>query len=280
LGGPAEYLIEVSDLAGLERVAEARHSLRLPVLVLGRGSNLVVSDRGFPGVVLHLGGSFNQIAIDGEVVAGAAVSLPQLGRSAVRSGRLGLEFMVGIPGSVGGGIRQNAGCFGCEMIDVLESVELFDLETGKIANRRPDSLELGYRCSNVRPTDVVVSASFRTQAGSPAVGERRMREITNWRRLHQPGGSLNAGSVFKNPPNDAAGRIIDSLGLKGLRSGGASVSQRHANFFVADPAATAGDVYQLVRMVQQRVEESVGLRLEPEIQFVGPFDEEEADGRG
>jgi UDP-N-acetylmuramate dehydrogenase len=188
--------------------------------------------------------------------------------------------MVGIPGSVGGGIRQNAGCFGCEMVDVLESVDVFDLEAGELARRLPDSLELGYRHSNLHPTDVVVSASFHTQAGSRATGERRIREITSWRRLHQPGGSLNAGSFYNKPPDVAAAPNIDSLGLKGLRSGGASVSERHANFFVADQGATAGDVYRLVRMVRQRVEEALGVRLEPEIQFVGPFDEEVTDGRG
>jgi UDP-N-acetylmuramate dehydrogenase len=139
--------------------------------------------------------------------------------------------------------------------------------------RRLDAaaLELSYRHSNVVDTDVVVSADFAFRPGPPVVGEEEMRAVVRWRKDHQPGGTLNAGSVFKNPAGDAAGRIIDALGLKGLRVGGASVSQRHANFFVADPDATASDVYRLVRLVQARVLESTGVLLEPEIRFAGRF---------
>lgn len=269
LGGPARWFAEVEDAGTLERVLAAAEGV--PLLVLGRGSNLVVADDGFDGLVVRLAGEYNRIEHLPEVTrAGGAVPLPVLARSAVAEGRLGLEFYVGIPGSVGGAIRQNAGCHGSETKDVLVAAEV--MGAGGV-QRRLDAaaLELSYRHSNVVDTDVVVSADFAFRPGPPVVGEEEMRAVVRWRKDHQPGGTLNAGSVFKNPAGDAAGRIIDALGLKGLRVGGASVSQRHANFFVADPDATASDVYRLVRLVQARVLESTGVLLEPEIRFAGRF---------
>jgi UDP-N-acetylmuramate dehydrogenase len=273
LGGPARWLAEVDDEAQLEAVAEALRREPLPVLVLGRGSNVVVSDSGFPGLVLRLGGSFAEVQVAGELVrAGGAVPLPKLARSAVAAGRLGLEFYVGIPGSVGGAVRQNAGCFGSETKDVLVTAAVLDLTDGTRTSKGPGELQLSYRHSNLAAGEVVLQAIFRTRAGDRGEGEERMREITRWRREHQPGGTLNAGSVFKNPPGDAAGRIIDQLGLKGLRVGGAAVSEKHANFFVASAGTPAADVWKLVQEVRRRVAEATGIVLEPEIQFVGDFD--------
>lgn len=273
LGGPARWLAEVDDETKLEAVAAALRREPLPVLVLGRGSNLVVSDAGFPGLVLRLGGTFTQVQVAGEVVrAGGAVPLPKLARAAVAAGRLGLEFYVGIPGSVGGAVRQNAGCFGTETKDVLASAAVLDLADGTRTRKRPVDLQLAYRHSNLAATEVVLEAAFHSREGDRDEGEERMREITRWRREHQPGGTLNAGSVFKNPPGDAAGRIIDRLGLKGLRVGGAAVSEKHANFFVAAAGTPAADVWKLVQEVRQRVAEATGIVLEPEIQFVGDFE--------
>jgi UDP-N-acetylmuramate dehydrogenase len=133
-------------------------------------------------------------------------------------------------------------------------------------------MEMAYRHSNIGATQVVVRASFRFESGPRDVGERRLRDITRWRREHQPGGTLNAGSVFKNPPGDAAGRLIDSIGLKGFRVGGVSVSERHANFFVADRDATAADLWAVVNTVRARVKEETGVDLEPEIRLIGDFD--------
>jgi UDP-N-acetylmuramate dehydrogenase len=240
---------------------------------MGRGSNLVVSDRGFEGLVLRLGGDLARIVVDGGVAAGGGASLPQLARAAAKAGRLGLEFMVGIPGTVGGAVRQNAGCFGREVVDVLEKAEVFDLRSGQVLIVDPGDLAMAYRSTSLLPTQVVTRASFITEPGAPEVGEEKMREITRWRRHHQPGGTLNAGSVFKNPPGDAAGRIIDSLGLKGLTVGGAAVSSKHANFFEAQPGTSALDVYRLVMEVARIVEERTGIQLETEIQFVGDFGE-------
>jgi UDP-N-acetylmuramate dehydrogenase len=274
LGGPARYFHEATSREGLARVVQARVEARVPVLVLGRGSNLVVSERGFGGLVLRLAGAFAGIEFEeAEIFAGGAVHLPILARSAVRAGRLGLEFYVGIPGSVGGAVRQNAGCHGQETADHLVEVEILELGDGAIAFRPTADLGLGYRRSNIKSDQVVLGARFRTTAGDARVGEARLREITRWRKIHQPGGTLNAGSVFKNPPGDAAGRIIDVLGLKGLTVGGASVSERHANFFVASAQATPSDLHRLVGEVQRRVRDATGIELEPEIVFVGDFED-------
>ncbi len=245
----------------------------MPVLVVGRGSNLVVADRGFPGLVLRLGAGFSGIEVSEELVtAGGAASLARVARSAVEAGRTGLEFFVGVPGSVGGAVRQNAGCFGSETRDRLVRASVFDLRGGATSDREIDELDLSYRHSNLRPTEVVIGALFETDPGDVESGLAEMKRITRWRRDNQPGGTLNAGSVFKNPIGGTAGQIIDGLGLKGLRVGEVSVSERHANFFVAGAGANSEDIMALVILVKDRVFEETGTILEPEIQFVG-FDE-------
>ncbi len=275
VGGPARWLATPRNLDDLGLVGRAVVEAGVPVVVLGRGSNVVVADDGFDGVVVCLAEGFGQVRWEGtRAVAGAAVALPRLARAAVERGRLGLEFFVGIPGSVGGAVHQNAGCHGRETKDVLVSASVWDLRQGVMTERSVEDLELSYRHSNLADHEVVVEARFQTTPGDPGEGERLMREITRWRREHQPGGTLNAGSVFKNPPGDAAGRIIDAAGLKGLRRGRVYVSERHANFFVAEPGATATEIWELVREVARRVEDRTGIVLEPEIRFVGAFEEE------
>lgn len=271
LGGPAAYFVEANDPSTLAATAEALADSPLPVLILGRGSNLVIADDGFPGVVIRLGRRFAGIETGEVVTAGGAAGLPQVARTATAAARRGVEFMIGIPGTVGGGVRQNAGCFGSEMVDVLETADLFDLGRGQTSTVGAGDLAMAYRQTNLAPTQIVLEARFRTDAGDPDEGAARIREITRWRRLHQPGGTLNAGSVFKNPPGDSAGRIIDSLGLKGTAVGGASVSEKHANFFVAMPGTKASEVYLLVAKVRETVKARTGIDLEPEIQFAGRF---------
>lgn len=269
-GGPAALFAEVGTIDDLEALVESGLTRERKVLVLGRGSNLVVSDAGFDGLVVKLDGQFATAQITGtEVVAGGAMPLPRLARQTVGEGLLGLEFFVGVPGSVGGAVRQNAGCFGVETRDRLLAARLIDLESGVFAERSAEDLDLSYRHSNVAASEIVVSASFRGYRGDPSAGKEKMREITRWRKEHQPGGTLNAGSVFKNPEGVAAGELIDQLGLKGMRVGDVSVSEKHANFFVAGPDATADDIYRLVHLVKDTVFELSGTMLEPEIQFVG-----------
>jgi UDP-N-acetylmuramate dehydrogenase len=269
-GGPARYLIEVENLESLERLTSSDVLSEMPVLVLGRGSNIVVSDSGFPGLVIRLGPGFSKIEIDGAVVsAGGSAPLAQVARASVKAGLTGLEFFVGIPGSVGGAVRQNAGCFGVETKDRLIEASILDLVSGVVETRGPDDLEMSYRHSNIDATRVVLTATFATRPGDVAKGLDELRRITRWRRDNQPGGTFNAGSVFKNPPGATAGELIDSLGLKGTRVGDVAVSSKHANFFVAGPSATSSDIRRLVDVVKDRVFEESGTILEPEIQFVG-----------
>jgi UDP-N-acetylmuramate dehydrogenase len=221
---------------------------------------------------VRLGRDFARVDINGEEVqAGGVTPLPQVARTATTAGVRGLEFLVGVPGSVGGGVRQNAGCFGSEIVEVLDEVVIFSLDRGESSEVRAADLEMTYRRSSVKSNEIVLSATLKGWRGEADAGLAQIREHTRWRRLHQPGGTLNAGSVFKNPEGDSAGRIIDSLGLKGVRIGGASVSEKHANFFVAMPGTTASDVYLLVREVARIVATETGIDLEPEIQFVGDF---------
>lgn len=269
-GGPATLFADVGTIDELETLVGSGLTRERRILVLGRGSNLVVADSGFDGLVVKLGGEFATAEIKGDlVVAGGAMPLPKLARQAVADGLLGLEFFVGVPGSVGGAVRQNAGCFGVETRDRLLSARLIDLESGISEERNAAELDLSYRHSNVAGNEIVVSATFEGYRGEVAVGKEKMREITRWRKEHQPGGTLNAGSVFKNPEGVAAGELIDDLGLKGMSVGDVSVSEKHANFFVAGPEATADDIYRLVRLVKDTVFELSGTMLEQEIQFVG-----------
>ena len=283
-GGKARFYAEVADRDVLLRLLDARLQLGgLPLLVLGRGSNVVVSDSGFDGLVVRLVGTFLTLEIDsaGSIAAGGAVPLPRLARESVKSDRGGLEWCVGIPGSVGGAIRMNAGGHGGDTASWLLHAEIVDATSLTESQTDVTGLDLSYRHSSMRDTDIVTTATFRTEPQDRERGEAVLRGITRWRRDHQPGGTLNAGSVFKNPPGDAAGRIIDALGLKGFRVGGASVSMRHANFFEADESATAQDVYDLVSIVRRTVTARGGITLEPEMRFIGdfrPLDRERGDG--
>jgi UDP-N-acetylmuramate dehydrogenase len=274
LGGPARLLVEAQDEDDLNLIAEGLEETPLPVLVLGRGSNVLIADGGFDGVVLHLGTGFSWVRWkEGRVASGAATSLPHLARTAAKAGQGGLEFYVGIPGSVGGAIRMNAGCHGSETVDVLVHADVIDLRDGRFTERAPSQLGLAYRVSNLGDMEVVVAATFSTAPVPPNQAEAAMREVSRWRRDHQPGGTLNAGSVFKNPPGDAAGRIIDAVGLKGHSLGRVAVSDKHANFIVADKGATAAEVHDLVMEVQRLVSERAGVDLIPEVRFVGNFGE-------
>jgi UDP-N-acetylmuramate dehydrogenase len=270
-GGQLAVFVRAEHEDDLGVVAEVLRPAGAPVLIVGRGSNLLVADAGFRGVAITLAGELEQLDIDrtsARVRAGGAVALPVLARRAAAVGVGGLEFFVGIPGSVGGAVRMNAGGHGADTADVIVSARVLDLDDGGFRDLRPAELGLGYRQSAVADRAVVLGASFAGRTDEPSACAERVDEIVRWRREHQPGGQ-NAGSVFTNPPGDAAGRLIEAAGCKGLRLGGAVVSEKHANFFVADPGASAADVYALIELVQRRVEESFGVRLEPELRCIG-----------
>ncbi len=274
VGGPARWFAEPNDLEELRSILAVTPA-DMERVVLGRGSNVVVSDAGFDGLVIKLGSQFSVADVQpgGRIVAGGATPLPKLARAAAVAGRSGLSFYVGIPGSVGGAVRMNAGGHGSDTASVLDSVVVVDARTGELERRDVGSLDLSYRSSNLTDHDIVVQATFHTSEGDPGELETELRDITRWRKENQPGGTLNAGSVFKNPADAAAGAIIDDLGLKGLSLGPVSVSTTHANFLVATPDAKAADIHRFVHTIRATVYERTGRELVPEIRFIGEFDE-------
>ena len=269
VGGPATRLVTVEhddELGDLDRLVRESG---LPVLVVGKGSNLLVADAGFPGIAVVLGERFAEITLDGTIVrAGGAAALPVLARRTVAAGLTGLEWAVGVPGSVGGGVRMNAGGHGSDIAARLVRVRVHDLATGNDGVVPTADLDLGYRRSSLGPSQVVVWADFALEPGDVGAGEAALADIVRWRRENQPGGQ-NAGSVFTNPDGDSAGRLVDAAGCKGLRLGSAAVSDKHANFIQADPGGSADDVHALVREVQRRVREATGVELHPELRLVG-----------
>ncbi len=269
VGGRAALLVEASSAADLTAVATAVAATGVPTLVVGRGSNLLVADAGFPGVAVVLGAGFAGVAVDGtRVRAGGAALLPVVARQTVRAGLTGFEWAVGVPGSIGGAVRMNAGGHGSDMATSLVEAELVDLATGDRRVVPVADLALGYRRSAVTPGQVVVAATLALAPGDRAAGVATLAEIVAWRRANQPGGQ-NAGSVFTNPPGDSAGRLIDAAGCKGLRRGSAEVSTKHANFFQADAGGSADDVVALMDEVRRRVRDHSGVDLVPETRLVG-----------
>jgi len=269
VGGPAALWVAAADEEGLLGVARALAGHPVPVLVLGRGSNLLVADAGFEGLVVAVDAGFDALVIDGTVVrAGAGVSLPVLARRTAAAGLHGLEWAVGVPGSVGGAVRMNAGGHGSDTAATLESYRVVDLRAATVEDLPAARLAAGYRSTSVGSTDVVVSATHRLVPGDPEAGDRAIRAIVRWRRANQPGGS-NAGSVFTNPPGDSAGRLIDATGLKGFRIGTAEVSPKHANFIQADEGGSADDVLAVIDHVRAAVREATGIELRTEVRMVG-----------
>lgn len=313
VGGSAALFVAASEVSHLVTVARARAASGLPVLVVGRGSNLLVADAGFGGIAVTTAGFADRIELDAEldletstetntqtntetngasggdrfVTAGSGVSLPVLARRTAAAGLTGFEWAVGVPGSVGGAVRMNAGGHGSDMAASLVDVELVDLDDGcgeqacgdrawgadtpgPVRTVAAADLDLGYRSSSLSDAQVVVSARLRLARGDRERSEREIADIVRWRREHQPGGQ-NCGSVFANPvPGEVtAGGLIDGLGLRGLTVGGAQVSNKHANFIQAEPGALAADVHDLIELVRQRVAAATGHVMRSEVRMVG-----------
>lgn len=276
VGGPALVFLEPVDVDDVRALGEVLSDEEgVPVLVLGRGSNLVISDDGFPGVVVRLGMSFSWIRQQGAsgMVAGASTPLPMVANWAARRGLSGVEFAIAIPGSVGGGVRMNAGAHGGEIVDTLTSVTVLDLDAVAVSERPAASLDMTYRHSNLTDRDVVLDATFDLRLDEESAVRARMESYRKHRAETQPGALQNAGSTFKNPTGDSAGRLVEAAGLKGHRVGKVSVSELHANFFIAEDGATAQDVFDLVHEVRRLVAERMGVELQPEVRFVGAFEE-------
>lgn len=272
VGGEAAVLVEAASEDDLKVVAKRFAGDEFPVLVLGRGSNLLVSDAGVPGVVITLAREFEWVAeVPQGVEAGGATPFPRIANWASRRALAGLEFAIAIPASVGGAVRMNAGAHSSSVSDVLAEARIFRLSEGRAVTCSPKDLEMGYRHTNLAATDVVCSAKLNLVPGETADIAERMRRYRQHRSETQPAEAPNAGSMFRNPEDDTAGRLIQAAGLRGYAVGKARVSDKHANFFLADEGARAQDIYDLMVHVQDVVEEKSGVLLVPEVGLVGEF---------
>jgi UDP-N-acetylmuramate dehydrogenase len=269
VGGPAALLVRVEDDPAVHAVVQAVAATGIDVLTVGKGSNLLVADAGFPGLAIVLGDAFASVEVhDDQVEAGAAAALPVVARRTVAAGLTGFEWAVGVPGTIGGAVRMNAGGHGSDMAAVLSGVRVADLRSGEDGWVAASDLHLGYRTSSLAPHHLVLAARLTLAPGDVERGTRELAEIVAWRRAHQPGGP-NAGSVFTNPPGDSAGRLIEAAGGKGRRRGTAAVSSKHANFIQADDGGRADDVFALMQEVRDLVRAAAGVDLQPETRLVG-----------
>ena len=277
VGGAAAAAVTISDPDDVRALAAitARYP-QVPLAIVGRGSNTLIADSGYAGLVVVVTAPANAAIIElhGEdVVAMGSVTMPVLARRSAKAGRGGLEWCVGIPGSVGGAVRMNAGGHGAEIIDALQSADIVSLRSGNSETVNADALGLHFRGSAIASHHVVVSARLRTVSCDAAQAQKEIDAVVAWRREHQPGGR-NAGSVFVNPaPGDgSAGALIDACGLRGFSVGAASVSEKHANFIQATDGATAADILAVMSQVQETVHAQHGILLRSEVCLLG-FDE-------
>jgi UDP-N-acetylmuramate dehydrogenase len=275
LGGPARLFLRAEAVDDLIALAEVLAELPVPLLIMGRGSNLLVADAGWPGVVLHLGQHFRSIEVDGEQIeAGGAAPLPSLAARSAAASLGGLAFTVAIPGSVGGGVRMNAGAHGGELSDRLLWAQIVDLAAGGAAEPvrlKPGDIDFVFRGSGLPRSAVVTSARFACEPTPEAEVRAEIDAARRWRHENQPVNQPNCGSVFVNRPGMPGGRLVELLGMKGERCGGARISEIHANFIVAGEGARAADVLELIRRVMRRARDDLGLELRTEVQLVGDF---------
>ena len=271
VGGDTALYIEAQTEQDLEAVSRVRNETDLPTLIIGKGSNLLVADTGFPGVTVAIGKLFETITMDREtatVYAGSTVALPSLARQSVASGLTGFEWAVGVPGSIGGAVRMNAGGHGGDMAAVVTEVNMFDLRTSRSETKTKEDMTFSYRKSAVTQDLIVLGATLQLERDDTASGAKVLSEIVQWRRANQPGGQ-NAGSVFVNPQEETSGELLDRLGFKGFRIGSAQVSAKHANFVQADPGGSASDVDAVITAIASRVLSETGISLRTEIQRIG-----------
>ncbi|MSP37857.1 MAG: UDP-N-acetylmuramate dehydrogenase [Deltaproteobacteria bacterium] len=277
IGGPADYFIEVENSPALSAVLPLLRRFATPVCLLGNGSNVLISDRGVRGAVIHLAGEFKNIdwREEGEFIrvnVGAAYAVTQLVRAAARKGYAGLEFAEGIPGSVGGALVMNAGAYGSEFEKVVEQVDAVDAEGAEILFSR-EQLTFTYRDSHLPVGTVVTRVTLRLRKSETVEVSSKLRELVGKRKSSQPAGFPNSGSMFRNPPGDYAGRLIEAAGLKGKRVGQAQIAERHANFIVNLGGAKAQDVRQLMEMARAEVRKQFGVDLIAEVKLLGQWED-------
>ncbi|TMD15114.1 MAG: UDP-N-acetylmuramate dehydrogenase [Chloroflexi bacterium] len=271
IGGPAEFFLELGRPEAIEKAIEGCCQRDIPYLLLGAGTNLLIADRGIEGLVIRVVNREHEIE-GTRVRAGAGLKMMRLARIVADANLRGFEFAIGVPGTVGGAVYQDAGCWGKEIREVLVSAEGFVPGAGK-QTWDPPALTLGYRTSALRDGALkgalVVSATVQLQRGDGEEAKRLMAKLTRERSETQPIKTKNCGSVFKNPTGDSAGRLVQAAGLKGAREGAAIVSTLHGNFIVNEGGATAADVRRLIERVMVEVKRRFGIQLEPEVEMVG-----------
>ena len=272
IGGPASLVIDCDTVADLALATSVLAEEDLAWTVLGKGSNVLVADAGYDGAVITLGREFKRHTLEGEHLrTGAGVILAAIVNDAFSAGRTGLEFAVGIPGTVGGALAMNAGSREEWIGSVVESVTIFVPGQGLVGIRGPE-IAWGYRNSGLSARGIIVEASLRLDEGDEVYIRRTMEASLRRRKRSQPLGVPSAGSVFVNPDGDSAGRLIEAVGLKGSRVGGAAVSDIHANFIVNTGGANAADVLGLIGLIRDTVKDMHDIELRPEIRFLGSFD--------
>lgn len=272
VGGPAEVFVTVENSKQLEKIIKYLNLVERPYFILGNGSNLLVGDKGYRGVIIRLGGDFNHLTVEGTLLtAGASVLLSAAARAAMENGLTGMEFASGIPGSVGGGVKMNAGAYDGEMRNIVESVQVM-YKDGSILDLDNETMEFGYRNSVIKNRPyVVLQVSMRLQEGDREAILARMNELTARRKEKQPLEYASAGSTFKRPEGHFAGKLIMDSGMRGARIGGARVSEKHCGFVINDGTAVAADIAELIQEVIETVKEKFGVTLEPEVIFLGDF---------
>ena len=271
IGGPADLFVAVEDETELMHAKAAAYRAGIPCFCLGAGTNLLVSDRGMRGLVVRLGEGFAKVRIDdAKVVAGAAAAFGTLVQEVVDRGLAGLEFGEGIPGTVGGGLVMNAGAFGGEIAKVVTLVHGVT-ESGEALALNRDDVKFAYRRTELPAHFIITRVDFELARGDRAQLTARVAELHAKRVSRQPRGVPNAGSIFKNPPGNFAGKLLEGAGLKGTRLGGAAFSDQHANFIVNLGGAQAAEVRALIDMARNKVKEQSGVWLEPEVRLVGDW---------
>ena len=272
IGGPADYYLCPHSAEEIQKVVEICREEKLPYFILGNGSNLLVSDNGYRGVVIRLWKNVSDIRTEGCLIhAKAGASLAKIAAEALDEGLTGMEFAAGIPGTLGGAVVMNAGAYGGEMKDVLKEVLVMDAQ-GKIFRLQNEELKLGYRTSIVKEKDyIVLAAVLELKKGDKTEIRKCMEELRERRSEKQPLDMPSAGSTFKRPEGYFAGKLIMDAGLRGFSVGGAQISEKHCGFVVNKGGATAQDVLDLIKEVQKRVREKFGVELETEVKFLGEF---------
>ena len=270
IGGPADCLVELESEEQLIRVQNYLNKVELPYFILGNGSNLLVSDEGYRGVVLRIGSGMNRISVNGcELTAEAGATMAQVARAAMEHGLTGLEFASGIPGTVGGGVVMNAGAYDGEMSQVVKQVRVVS-HTGESMELDNETMEFGYRKSSIREhCFIVTKVVFQLQTGEREQIKAKMEELAARRREKQPLEYPSAGSTFKRPCGHFAGKLIMDAGLRGYQCGGAKVSEKHCGFVVNAGGATAKDVRRLIQDVQEIIQDKFNVNLETEVLFLG-----------